>query len=318
MLGVSRHVYALATNRQIPSWAGKLHSEHSTPFVAIGIASVLALGLALPSDIKFLAGVYAFGALLATTIAHLSVVRLRFTDGERERPYRVPLPAVFAGLISALAWISVFLFHQQAVYVGGGWMAFGLVSYVFYRVVVERTSLTKQVSVPEMALKKQVAEIEYSTILVPVFGTPLDDDIVATAGRLADAEVEEDEQPPRMDIVFVAEVPLTVPIDAPLPQALREKGDRALERAQLVADEYENVDVGTAFARARTVGAGIVSEAEQRGAEVIVMGAEPPSRVRGGAVLGGIGASRPDQVGKVTEYVLRKAPCRVLLTAPPE
>jgi APA family basic amino acid/polyamine antiporter len=230
----------------------------------------------------------------------------------------VPLPAVFAGLVSALALLSVFLFHEEAVYVGGGWMLFGLVAYVFYRLVVENTSLTKRVSVPEMALKKQVSAVEYSTILVPVFGTPLDDDIVATAGRLADAEVEEGRQPPKVDVVFVAEVPLTVPIDAPLPPETRDKGDRALARAQEVADEYENVDVGTAFARARTVGAGIVAEAKQRGAEVIVMGAEPPSRVRGGSVLGGIGASRPEEVGKVTEYVLRKAPCRVLLTAPPE
>jgi APA family basic amino acid/polyamine antiporter len=50
---------------------------------------------------------------------------------------------------------------------------------------------------------------------------------------------------------------------------------------------------------------------------VIVMGAEPPSRIRGGAILGGIGAARPDEIGPVTEYVLQKAPCRVLVTAPP-
>jgi APA family basic amino acid/polyamine antiporter len=61
-----------------------------------------------------------------------------------------------------------------------------------------------------------------------------------------------------------------------------------------------------------------VEEARLRGAEVIVMGGEPPTRVRGGAILGGIGAARPDEIGRVTEYVLKKAPCRVLLTAPPE
>jgi APA family basic amino acid/polyamine antiporter len=49
---------------------------------------------------------------------------------------------------------------------------------------------------------------------------------------------------------------------------------------------------------------------------MIVMGAEPPTRIRGGAVLGGIGGSRPAEIGPVTEYVLRKAPCRVLVTAP--
>ena len=329
MLGLSRHVYVLATNRQIPSWAGKLHRTHTTPHIAIGIAAVMAFALAIPSDIKFLAGVYAFGALLAATIAHLSIIRLRVTDPERERPYsvpwgvgfrghRLPVPAIFAAVISGLAWLSVIAFHPQAVYVGGGWMAFGLIAYFVYRRLVEGTSLTERVTVPELSLKKQPAEVEFSTILVPVFGTDLDDDIISTAGRLADAEVVAGGVPPRLDIIFVAELPLTVPIDAPLPAEVRERADRALARATEVADEYENVEVGTAFVRARSVGAGIVSEARQRGAEVIVLGAEPPSRIRGGAILGGIGAARPEEIGRVTEYVLRKAPCRVLLTAPPE
>jgi basic amino acid/polyamine antiporter, APA family len=328
MLGLSRHVYVLATNRQIPSWAGRLERTHATPFIAIGIAAVLAFALAIPGDIEFLAGVYAFGALLAATIAHLSIIRLRISDPGRERPYRVPfnigwrgyrlpLPAMFAAAVSGLAWISVIAIHRRALLVGGGWMLFGLVTYVVYRRFVERTSLTERVTVPEVSLKKQAAEIEYSSILVPVFGTKLDDDIIATAGRLADAEVEEGEEPPRLDVIFVAELPLTVPIDAPLPTEVQERADRALARADQVGDEYENVEVGTAFVRARSAGAGIVAEARQRGSEVIVMGAEPPSRIRGGAIFGGIGAARPDEIGAVTEYVLQKAPCRVLLTAPP-
>ena len=70
--------------------------------------------------------------------------------------------------------------------------------------------------------------------------------------------------------------------------------------------------------RARKVGAGIVEAARRAGSEAIVVGAEPPSRIRGGATLGGIGAAKPDEIGAATEYVLMKAPCRVLLTAPPE
>ena len=34
------------------------------------------------------------------------------------------------------------------------------------------------------------------------------------------------------------------------------------------------------------------------------------------SILGGIGGSRPAEIGPVTEYVLRRAPCRVLITAP--
>jgi basic amino acid/polyamine antiporter, APA family len=329
MLGLSRHVYVLATNRQIPSWAGKLERTHSTPYIAIVIAAVLALALAIPGDIRFLASVYAFGALLAVTIAQVSIVRLRVTAPDLERPYRVPLdvtvrghrlplPAIVGALISAVAWFSVFVLHEEAVYVGGGWMLFGLIAYVVYRRLVEGTSLTQRVAVPEASLKKQPVEVEFSTILVPVFGTKLDDDIVATAGRLADAELQEGEVPPRLDVLYVAELPLTVPIDSPLPSGVRERAEGALERAREVGDEYENVEVTTNLIPARSIGSGIVQEARDKGAEVIVMGGEPPTRVRGGAILGGIGGARPEEIGEVTEYVLKKAPCRVLLTAPPE
>jgi APA family basic amino acid/polyamine antiporter len=109
-----------------------------------------------------------------------------------------------------------------------------------------------------------------------------------------------------------------VPLEAPLPREVRALGEAALRRAEEVGKEYENVEVTGELVPARSAGGGIVAEAKRHQAEVIVMGAEPPSKVRGGAVLGGIGAARPAEIGKVTEYVLRRAPCRVLLTAPPE
>lgn len=329
MLGLSRHVYVLATNRQIPSWLGKLGSRHTTPHVAIAIAAVLSFALVIPGDVEFLAGVYAFGALLAISIAHLAVIRLRVTDPERERPYRVPLgvrfrghhlpfPAILAAAITILGWASVVAFHDGALYLGGGWMVFGLVGYVIYRRVFEGTSLTKRVTVPAQALAKQPLEVEYASILVPVFGTKLDDDIVGTAGRLAAAEPDRTGRAPRLDVVYVLALPLTVPLHAPPPPDLVEAARDALQRAKEVGEEYEPLEVVTEIRPARSVGAGIVEAARERGVEVIVMGGEPPTRVRGGAILGGIGASRPPEIGEVTEYVLRKAPCRVLLTAPPE
>ena len=45
MLGLSRLAYSLATNRQIPSWIGRLHPTRSTPFVVIGMAALLAAAL---------------------------------------------------------------------------------------------------------------------------------------------------------------------------------------------------------------------------------------------------------------------------------
>jgi len=332
MLGVSRHIYTLAINRQIPSWLGKLNSRHATPHVAIAISGLIAIGLVVPTNVKLLAGIYAFGATLAITIAHLSIVRLRLKEPDRPRPYRVPmnvrwgtkawlpLPAIFAALVSGLAFVSVLAYHQTARWVGGGWMVFGLLFYVVYRKGVEGTSLTKRVSVSERALTKQVPEVAFRNILVPVFGSKLDDDIVSTAGRLAAAEQEqaEGEEEARVDLVYVIEVPLTLPLDAELPPEREEEARRALQRASDVAEEYEDVKVATEVIRARGIGPGIVAAARGSGAEAIVIGGEPPSKIRGGARLGGIGAAKPAEVGAATEYVLKKAPCRVLLTAPPE
>jgi APA family basic amino acid/polyamine antiporter len=332
MLGVSRHIYTLAINRQIPSWLGKLNKRHATPHVAIAISGVIAIGLVAPTDVKLLAGIYAFGATLAITIAHLSILRLRMTDPDRPRPYRVPwdiswrgarlpLPAIFAALVSGLAFISVLLYHDRARWVGGGWMAFGLLFYVIYRKAFEGTTLTKRVTVSERALTKQVAEVAFRNILVPVFGTKLDDDIVATAGRLAAAEQEESgslDDDARLDLVYVIEVPLTLPLDAELPPEIEAQAWRTLARAKEVGDEYEDVKVAAEVVRARGVGPGIVEAARRYESEAIVIGGEPPSKIKGGATLGGIGAPRPAEIGAATEYVLKKAPCRVLLTAPPE
>jgi basic amino acid/polyamine antiporter, APA family len=331
MLGVSRHTYTLAINRQIPSWLGKLHRRRATPYVAITICGLIALGLVIPTNIKILAGLYAFGATLAITIAHLSIIRLRVTQPDRRRPFRIPwgmawgpaelpIPAMIAALASGLAFLSVLAFHSTARWVGIGWMAFGLAFYVVYRKYIEGTSLTKRVSVGEAALTKQIPEVEFSNLLVPVFGTKLDDDIVATAGRLAAAEREDGdgEGESRLELVYVIEVPLTEPLDAVLPPEREAQARRALERAREVGEEYEDVEVSTEVIRARKTGAGIVEAARRANSEAIVIGAEPPSKIRGGGRFGGIGAARPAEIGAATEYVLKKAPCRVLLTAPPE
>jgi APA family basic amino acid/polyamine antiporter len=331
MLGVSRHIYTLAINRQIPSWLGKLDKRTATPYIAIAISGVIAIALVIPTNVKLLASIYAFGATLAITIAHLSIIRLRVKAPEKGRPFRIPmgvpwgtatlpLPAIVAALLSALAFLSVLAFHTTARWVGLGWMAFGLVFYVIYRKVIEGTTLTKRVSVTERALTKQVPEVEFSNILVPVFGTRFDDDIVATAGRLAAAEQADskDSGESRLDIVYVIEVPLTLPLDAKLPNEHEEQARRALERAREVGEEYEDVVVTTDVIRARKIGAGILEAARRGNAEAIVIGGEPPSKIRGGAMIGGIGAAKPAEIGAATEYVLKKAPCRVLLTAPPE
>jgi APA family basic amino acid/polyamine antiporter len=329
MLGLSRLAYSLSTNRQIPGALGRLHPTRSTPVVVIAIASLVAGGLLMPQDLDFLIGIYAFGALLSLTIAHLSIMTLRYREPERDRPYRIPLsvrvgggdlpiPALLGALLSAGAFVSVVVLHTGARYAGLAWMAGGVTLYVVYR-TTQGKSITKRVVVPEQALRGEREELEYGSILVPLFGTELDVDIIQTAGRLAGEEHDDFDRTEgaMIEALWVFEVPMSLPIDARLPEAQLKEARAALARAKAVGEEYVGVQVATATVRARRAGQAIVEEAKRRGVEVIVLGAEEPSRIRGGALLGGRGGPLDNFVGEVTKYVIAKAPCQVIITAPP-
>jgi basic amino acid/polyamine antiporter, APA family len=328
MLGVSRVGYSLATNRQIPSAIGRLHNRWGTPFVVIGAAALAAAGLVLPTNLDFLVGIYAFGALLAFTVAHAAVITLRFREPDRDRAYSVPLsisvqgtsvpiPAVIGAIASAAGWVALLVFHSGARYVGLAWLVSGLTLYVGYR-KSQQKPLLKRVTIPERALRYEALEPEFGSILVPILGSALDDDIIQTAGRLAGETRDDLEQEGAViEAIWVFEIPLAVPLDAPLPDAQVRRAREALARAKVVGEEYEGVHVATAIVRARRAGEAIVREARRRGVEVIVLAAEESSRVRGGALLGGRGGPLENYVGDVSRYVINKAPCRVILTAPP-
>ena len=326
MLGVSRVGYSLATNRQIPSAVGRLHPRWGTPYVIMGGAALAAAALVLPTDLELLIGIYAFGALLSFTIAHLSVIALRFREPRRPRGYkvpmsvriagaRVPLPAVLGVILSVAGWVAVLTLHPTARYVGLGWLLGGLVLYVTYR-KTESKPLLKRVTIPERALRHETLEPDFGSILVPIFGSPLDDDIIQTAGRLA---TEDDDRPggPVIEAVWVFELPLSLPLDAPLPEAQMERARAALTRAKAVGEEYAGVTVATTVVRARRTGQAIVTEARERGVEAIVLAAEEPSRIRSGTRFGSSSGPLDNYVGDISKYVIRKASCRVIITAPP-
>ncbi|HEV2769434.1 MAG TPA: amino acid permease [Solirubrobacteraceae bacterium] len=329
MMGLSRLAYSLATNRQIPSTVGRLHPTRATPWVVIVVAALLSAALLVPRDLEALVGIYAFGALLAFLIAHLAIVRLRFREPDRPRPYRMPfnvrvgggdlpLPAVLGALVAAGLLGTLLVFHAGARYVGLGWTLAGLALYVSYRRTGGK-SLTRRVVVAAEALRREPVASEFGSILVPILGTALDDDLVQTAGRLAAEDaVDGDErvEGSTIEAIWVFEVPMALPLDARMPAGQLEAARTALARAKAVGEEYEGVTVQTATVRGRRAGQAIVEEARRRGVELIVMGAEEPSKIRRGAMLGGRG-SLDDFVGEATKYVVTRAPCQVILTAPP-
>jgi basic amino acid/polyamine antiporter, APA family len=329
MLGLSRLAYSLSTNRQIPSGLGRLHPQRSTPYVLIILAGIAAAGLVVPENLDLLVGIYAFGATLAFTIAHLSICRLRYSEPNRDRPYRVPLsikirggelplPAAFGALVSGAGWIAVLILHERARYVGLGWMVAGIALYVIYR-RADETSLLRRVTVPERILRAEPqSDRDYGSVLVPLFGTDLDDDIVQTAALLVAGEQTDEAaiDAATIEALWVFVIPMSLPLDASLPDAQIKHARQVLARAKAVGEEYNGVEVATATVRTRRAGFAIVDEARRRGVEAIVLGAEEPSLIRGGARLGGRGGPLEGFVGDITKYVVRKAACRVIVTAP--
>jgi APA family basic amino acid/polyamine antiporter len=230
----------------------------------------------------------------------------------------VPVPSLIGLALTTLGLVSIALLHGGALIVGGGWRVFGHVAYFIYRRGVEGISLTDRVTVPEQALQKQIPDVELASVLVPVFGLGIDDEIVSTAGRLADSDPLPGQRKPRLELLYVIKLPLTVPLDAPPPADRVAVAEKALARAMEIAAEYPGVEAESGWVGARSIGEAVVDQAREREVEAIIIGGEPPTRIRGGAVLGGVRGAKPAEIGPVTEYVLRNAPCRVLLTAPPE
>ncbi len=90
MIGVSRLTYSMGQYRQLPERLRALHPKFRTPYVAIILFGLVACVTIIPGQADFLGTIYAFGAMLSFTIAHLSVIALRVKHPEVERPWRGP------------------------------------------------------------------------------------------------------------------------------------------------------------------------------------------------------------------------------------
>src|ERR687888_564087 len=144
IIGVSRLVYSMGLPRQVPDRLRQLHRRYGTPWIGILIFGGIACLTLIPGQADFLGNMYAFGAMLSFTIAHVSVIRLRQKLPDADRPYRgpgnlriagrdIPLFAVLGGIGTFIAFVTVTLLHVDVAVAGVGWLAFGVAVYAIYR-----------------------------------------------------------------------------------------------------------------------------------------------------------------------------------------
>ena len=130
-------------------------------------------------------------------------------------------------------------------------------------------------------------------IMVTVGGNRVDEETVRLACRMAKSRGA------KLYAVHIIEVNRSLPLSAPVEAAVQH-GEEVLDAVEQLASEAE-LEVETEMVQARDTGPAIVGEAEEWGAELIVMGL--PYKRRFGEF----------NLGRTVPYVLKNASCRVLL-----
>jgi APA family basic amino acid/polyamine antiporter len=296
----------MSTYRQMPEVFRRLHPRLKSPYIALvlfaGIAPIVIL---LPGDVKFVGTLYSLGATLSFTVAHAAMVRLRMRPDPavtyRARPnLRLrgvdwPVFAIVGGIATGISFLVILVQNPLTRWVGLGWIVLGFAGYVAYRRWWVRAPVTKTVKAPP-AFGAALA-LEYRRIVVPIVPGRPSDDALDVACRLAA------ERGARVVALTVLEVPLELPLDAELPDDERLANDE-LDEAVAIGETY-GVRVTARLVRGRSASAEIVREAQRRGAEIIVLGSPRKDLM----------SRRRGVFGSTVDRVMRKAPCRVMVTA---
>jgi len=309
VIGASRITYSMSSYRQLPEVFRRLHPRFKTPWLALVVfAGVAPIVFLLPGNVDFIGRMYAFGAMLSFTVAHAAVVALRHRQRDEELTFRArpniryrgvdwPLFAILGGLGTGIAWLVVVVQDAPTRYAGLSWLAAGFAFYVLFRRRFVHAPLVETVRAP-LPVGPAVA-LEYRNILVPVSDALESEEAVDLAARLAA------ERGASIAALSVIEVPLELPLDARLPREER-RANALLDEARAIGDSY-GVDVRGRLVRARNAGRAIVDDAERRHTEIIVMGAPRKGRGGRGTIFGG-----------TVDFVLKHAPCRVMVAAAPK
>jgi APA family basic amino acid/polyamine antiporter len=312
VIGASRITYAMSGYRQLPLVFRKIHRRFKTPWLALVVfAGAIPIALTLTGQTAFLGAIYSFGATFSFTVAHASIVRLRMKDRDRaEAGYEArpsmrmrgvnwPLFAIVGGIGTGLSWLVIVIQSPSIRYAGIGWLVIGFGFYFLYRRRVLHQPLDETIRAPVQF--GPAAVLEFRSILVPIAPGYPSDEAMDFACRLAAER--------RASIVaFTAiEVPLDLPLDAELPEEVHEANEQ-LDEARAIGESY-GVRVIGRIARTRKIGRAIVDEAIRRNSEIIVMAG--PRRVR-------LQRGRRQIFGDAVDFVLRHAPCRVMVATPRE
>lgn len=137
----SRVAYALARDGYFPKSFFMLHKRFCTPVVAIIIGSFITALVGSTGVVTFVAYAADFGFIIGFALVNLSLIKLRRTQPNLHRPFRVPLYPLtpILGIMTSL--LLIFFLDPGTLLIGLELLILGLVVYYlkmvgYYRIVL--------------------------------------------------------------------------------------------------------------------------------------------------------------------------------------
>jgi nucleotide-binding universal stress UspA family protein len=277
--------------------------------VALCGALMLAVSL-LGREVGALASVYSFGILIAFMLVFASVVALRVREPSLPRAVRmggtirygssdIPVLALLGLAMSWALWVLDLGTHRAGRILPPIWLLLGLSLFVVMRRLQHQPLMKRFETVAPPPL--EVIDVRFGTILVPLKACgPIEEEMLAIACKLAQEHEE------RVLGVNVVEVPLSLPLDAPI--AGSDACEAGLRDLSAMFSRDYGVRVDFIARRSRAISSELARVAREEDVGLILVGAVPHI---------GANAGRAQVFSETIENLLRRAHTRVIVTSFP-
>lgn len=302
LIGCSRLIFSLGSNYQVPKVFAKLHPRFRTPYIALAIFSLIAIGIIIWSknQMLVLADLYNFGAQIAFFFAHLSLLTLRIRKPTLVRPFKapfniplgkgrsVPLTAVFGMLASFCVWTLVIITKPDGRIAGLVWMCVGIIIYAIFRrkskLKIGGSLKVEEIRVPE----HKPFHMKHILVLTRLLaGT----EALQTALQLAKLHQA------KITVAYIIEVPHSVSFDAEIREQ-EQIGELALKKAQAIGREY-NMPLELELVRSRSIDQALIHLVKGHSVDLVVIATTKKDYAKSKGIIPRL------------EKFLAKTPCKV-------
>ena len=113
LLTTSRILFGISRDDSLPRMLSKTFPRRQTPWVAALVALGLSMALLPLKKVEILASVASFTTMIAFIAVNAALIRLRLSQPEKERPFRVPVSFRSIPVFPVLGMLSCIIFIFQ-------------------------------------------------------------------------------------------------------------------------------------------------------------------------------------------------------------